>query len=345
MSLRSLAWRSLDRTGLSDVCSALTSGRLQILCYHGFSFDDEHLFRGKLFMTPTRFEQRLDWLKRNRFAVLAFDEAVDRLRSGKLRHREIAMTIDDGFHSVYALALPLLRSYGISATVYVTSYYVTHPNPIFRLAIQYMAWKSPREVVERSGLVPNQSGPIILHGPYAAASLEGFYESAEANCSETERVSIAREFGRRAAVDYGALQHSRRLNLMSGEEIKALRDHGFDIQLHTHRHRLPLEGAEIAREITDNRTALAPLTNAPLEHLCYPSGVWNTAQWPALSAMGIRTATTCIAGFNSRSTPLLGLRRFLDGEEISADEFAAEMLGVKDLIRRVRGRRFSRDIA
>jgi peptidoglycan/xylan/chitin deacetylase (PgdA/CDA1 family) len=337
MSLRALAWRSLDRTGLSGICSAFTIGRLQILCYHGFSFEDEHLFRGKLFMTPARFEQRLDWLKRHRFVVLGLGEAIDRLRSGKLRHREIAITIDDGFHSVYKLALPLLRSYDISATVYVTSYYVTHPNPVFRLAIQYMAWKSPHEFVDRSGLVPDQSGRISLHGPHAAASLEAFYESAETNCTETERVSIAREFGRRAAVDYDALRHSRKLSLMSGEEIKALRDQGIDIQLHTHRHRLPLAAAEIAREIADNRTALAPLTNAPLEHLCYPSGVWDEAQWPALSAMGVRSATTCIAGFNSRSTPPLGLRRFLDGNEISTDEFAAEMFGVKDLIRRARG--------
>ena len=178
-------------------------------------------------MTPARFEQRLDWLKRHRFVVLGLGEAIDRLRSGKLRHREIAITIDDGFHSVYKLALPLLRSYDISATVYVTSYYVTHPNPVFRLAIQYMAWKSPHEFVDRSGLVPDQSGRISLHGPHAAASLEAFYESAETNCTETERASIAREFGRRAAVDYDALRHSRKLSLMSGEEIKALRDHGY----------------------------------------------------------------------------------------------------------------------
>ncbi|MGH9806034.1 MAG: polysaccharide deacetylase family protein [Terriglobia bacterium] len=341
MNLRSLAWQSFDRTGLSSVCSALTAGRLQILCYHGFSFEDEHLFRGKLFMTPTRFAQRLEWLKRNNFIVLGLDEAIERLRAGRLRQREIAMTIDDGFHSVYALGLPILRSYGISATVYVTSYYVTHPNPIFRLAIQYMAWKSPHRLVEISGLVPDCNGQIGLHGPQTAAVLEAFYESAEKRCTEDERISIAREFGRRSGVDYDALQRSRRLNLMSGPEIKALRDQGFDIQLHTHRHRLPLAAAEIEREITDNRTALAPLAKGPLEHLCYPSGIWDTAQWPALSAMGIRSATTCVAGFNSRSTPALGLRRFLDGEEIPAEDFAAEMLGVKDLIRRARGRRAS----
>ena len=334
MNFRSIAWTTLNRIGLSSVCSSLTAGRLQILCYHGFSFDDEHLFRGKLFMNPARFEQRLDWLRKNKYAILNLSDAIERLSAGKIQRREIVITIDDGFHSVFALAAPLLQSYGVSATVYVTSYYVTHPNPIFRLAIQYMAWKSSQDTVDLSGLVPNLSGVVSLRGPGAAASLEAFYESAETQCTEDERVSVARAFGRRLGVDYDELLRSRRLNLMSGDEIKTLASQGFDIQLHTHRHRLPVATSEIWREIVDNRAALAPLTEGRLEHLCYPSGVWDAAQWPTLSAMGIQTATTCIPGFNTRSTPALGLRRFLDGQDISIDEFAAEMLGVKDLLRR-----------
>jgi peptidoglycan/xylan/chitin deacetylase (PgdA/CDA1 family) len=341
MNLRANAWRTLNRTSLGRICSPLTVGRLQILCYHGFSFDDEHLFRGKLFMTGARLEQRLDWLKKNKYVVLNLGDAVERLAAGKVRRREIVITIDDGFHSVFALGAPILRSYGVNPTVYVTTYYVTHPNPIFRLAIQYMAWKSTRDVVDISGLVPGLNGPMALHGPRAATSLGALYELAEVQCTEEVRVSIAREFGMRVAVDYDELARSRRLSLMSEQEIKALRNQGFDIQLHTHRHRLPVAAEELSREITDNRAALAPLTDAALEHLCYPSGVWDAAQWPALSALGIRSASTCIPGLNSKSTPRLGLRRFLDGEDISIDEFAAEMHGVKDLLRRITRRRAS----
>jgi peptidoglycan/xylan/chitin deacetylase (PgdA/CDA1 family) len=338
-SLRSLGWRAFNRTPLGELCSALTAGRLQIICYHGFSFDDEHRFRGKLFMSPALLEQRLAWLKKHRYVVLALGEAVERLLAGKLGRREIAITIDDGFHSVFALAAPLLHAYRMPATVYVTSYYVTHSSPVFRLAIQYMAWKSPRESVDVSGLVSNPNGSIALHTEATAASLDDFYESVEAASTEDERVAVAREFGARAGVDYDQLALSRRLSLMSSAEIRALPGFGLDVQLHTHRHRLPDDASGIAREIGDNRAALAPLTDGPLEHLCYPSGVWDEAQWPALSSLGIKTATTCIPGFNRKDTHPLALRRFLDGQGITMDEFGAEMLGVKDLYRRMTRRR------
>jgi len=334
LSLRSRALGALNRSPFTKIGSVLTAGRLQILCYHGFSFADEHLFRPKLFMTPARFEQRLHWLKRNNYTVLGLGDAVERLASGRIGRRSVAITIDDGFHGVFALAAPILESYGFTATIYVASYYVTHGNPVFRLAIQYMAWKSRRDEVDLSGLAPMLSGAIPLHGNQADAPLEDLYERVEDQCTEKQRVSIAREFGRRVAVDYGELVESRRINLMSQEELKALRVRGFDIQLHTHRHRLPNTAAEISREIADNRAVLAPLTDAPLEHLCYPSGAWHPDQWPALSSLGIRSACTCIRGLNSRATPRFALRRFLDGEETPEGEFAAELLGVKDLHRR-----------
>jgi hypothetical protein len=124
---------------------------------------------------------------------------------------------------------------------------------------------------------------------------------------------------------------------MSPQEIAALRKQGFSIQLHTHRHRLPDDAREIAREIGDNRSILGTLTDEALEHLCYPSGIWNAGQWPALTNVGVTSATTCLPGLNSPETPALALRRFLDVQDISADEFAAEMLGIKELYRRVRG--------
>ena len=337
MMVTPLVWRTLESTGIDRICSLLTTGRLQILCYHGFSFEDEHLFRGRLFMAPAIFERRLEWLKTHGYHVLELGEALTRLNAGTLRHKEIAITIDDGFYSVFALAAPLLRAYGMPATVYVTSYYVTHGNPIFRLAIQYMAWKSKRDDVNLLGLLRDSRGSTALRGPRAAEELQRFYEFAEERHTEQERVAAAREFGIRVGVDYDELLRSRRLSLMSAAEIRDLSRDGFDIQLHTHRHRLPTSAAGISREITDNRAALSNLTERRLEHFCYPSGIWESCQWPALSALGIRSATTCLPGFNTRETPLLGLRRFLDGQEIPMEEFAVEMSGIKDLYRRARG--------
>jgi peptidoglycan/xylan/chitin deacetylase (PgdA/CDA1 family) len=333
--VRALGWR-LAGSWLAPVASRMARGRLQILCFHGFSFVDEHLFRGTLFMSATRLEERLRWLRDRRFAVLPLEDALARLRAGALREREIAVTIDDGFHSVHSIARPLLKAYSVPATVYVTSHYVVHPFPVFRLAIQYMAWKSARDHVAADGLIEGVSGPMRLRGAGASSQLESLYRAAESHLDEQGRASLAREFGQRVGVDYDELVRSRRLSLMSTEEIRELSHDGFDIELHTHRHALPIDADAIAREIADNRAVLEPLTGRTLHHLCYPSGVWDTRQWPALESAGIRSATTCLPGLNRGDEAPLALRRFLDAEAIPLAEFAAEMLAVKDLGRRLR---------
>jgi peptidoglycan/xylan/chitin deacetylase (PgdA/CDA1 family) len=335
---RSRAWQHAARVA-GPIASRLARGRLQILCYHGFAFDDEHRFRAKLFMTGRCFEQRMQWLARRRFAVLPLGEALDRLAGGRLREREIAITIDDGFRGVHAIAAPILASHRFPATVYVTTYYVEHPNPVFRLALQYMAWKSTRRSIELAGLLPGLAGTLPLRGPGAAGGLERLYATAESTLDEPARLALATEFGRRAGVDFDALRRSRNLSLMSPAEIRDLARFGIDVQLHTHRHRLPLAAAEIAREIEDNRAVLAPLCGeAGLRHFCYPSGAWSEAQWAGLAGAGVVSATTCMPGFNRPDQPPLALRRFLDSDDLPVGEFAAETLGVKELWRRLRGR-------
>ena len=138
--------------GLFRVSRALTRRRLRIVCYHGFELDDESEFQPKLFIKPDTFAARLDLIERMGFRVLSLDEGVEGLYAGTLPDDALVITIDDGFHSVFARAAKALRERGFPATVYVTTYYVEHPNPVFRLAVQYMFWKSERRALDFSGL-------------------------------------------------------------------------------------------------------------------------------------------------------------------------------------------------
>src|SRR5207245_2436237 len=58
--------------------------RLLILCYHGISQQDEHLWRPALYLEPKTLEQRLKMLKDGGYAVLPFGEAVHRLYENDL---------------------------------------------------------------------------------------------------------------------------------------------------------------------------------------------------------------------------------------------------------------------
>jgi len=129
---------------------------------------------------------------------------------------------------------------------------------------------------------------------------------------------------------------NRMFSVLTSDEIRDLSKAGVDIQLHTHRHRFPFDRPSAMQEIADNRRVLGPLVTKPLVHFCYPSGIWTREQWPWLSEMGIRSATTCDFGYNYHKTPKYGLRRFGDSEGLSQIEFEAELCGFAQILRRMK---------
>ena len=90
---------------------------------------------------------------------------------------------------------------------------------------------------------------------------------------------------------------------------------GIDFQLHTHRHRTPLDRDRFVGEIRENRAVVEEMTGSNERvHFCYPSGAL-AAGIPSLAARGRRAI-----GDDLRSTALaargdsdqLSCRRLLD---------------------------------
>src|SRR5689334_16119867 len=78
--------------------------RLLILCYHGLSIDEEHLWRPATYIAPQLFQQRLEVLAQHHYQVLQSDDAIKRLYSGNLPPRSVVITFDDGTYDFYAHA-------------------------------------------------------------------------------------------------------------------------------------------------------------------------------------------------------------------------------------------------
>jgi len=323
--------------GLFWVARRLTGRKLRILCYHGFNSADEVQFRPGLFIKPSTFRRRLEHLARKGFPVLPLPEALERLQRGSLPRLATVITIDDGFHNVDALARPLLERHAFPATVYVTSYYCRHANPVFRLAVQYMFWKTVRSRIELDGLGVETLRPGVFERPGDRdEAMWTIIRHGESACDESGRAALCEALAERLGVDYDRIRQSRILSLMTLEELRRLGDSGIDCQLHTHRHRFPDNEAEARREIAENRAFLEEVASGPLEHFCYPGGVWSERQWPWLEAAGVRSAVTCQIGLNDAATPPYALRRLLDSEGVSQIEFEAEMAGCLELLRKAR---------
>jgi peptidoglycan/xylan/chitin deacetylase (PgdA/CDA1 family) len=87
-----------------------------------------------------------------------------------------------------------------------------------------------------------------------------------------------------------------------------------NVELHTHRHRVPLDHALFVREIEDNRRRIREVAprGAGAVHFCYPSGVYDRRFLPWLRETGVRSATTCVPGLSSAASDPLLLPRFVD---------------------------------
>src|ERR1700744_5845848 len=116
-SLAKAVYSAADVIGVSSAVarSSWRSRRLLVLCWHGVSLADEHDWLPGLFISPQVFRRRLEAIRQLGCNVLPLDEALQRLWSGSLQPRSVAITFDDGFYDFYANAAPIMQEFGFPA--------------------------------------------------------------------------------------------------------------------------------------------------------------------------------------------------------------------------------------
>jgi peptidoglycan/xylan/chitin deacetylase (PgdA/CDA1 family) len=315
--------------------------QLVIVCYHGVALEDEHLWKPELYMDPGRLRQRLEILRVGGYSILPLNEAVHRLYEGDLPRRSVAITFDDGTYDFYQQAYPLLKSYGFPVTVYQTTYYCGRPEPIFRLICSYMLW-TRRGAVLKTGRRIGLTATLDLRTKERRDRVEEDLAllAEDQNLSAEQKDELARKLAAILGIDYENLLSKRILQLMTPEEVAQLSTEGVQFELHTHRHRTPMDPVLFQREIRDNRERIKRMTGADSIHFCYPSGIYEMQFLPWLAAEGVVSATTCESGLASpKRNPLL-LPRFSDNCCVSSLEFESWVTGVRAwLPRRNRRRR------
>jgi peptidoglycan/xylan/chitin deacetylase (PgdA/CDA1 family) len=97
-------------------------GDHNVLCYHALS----RSWDADLSTTPERFQRQIELLVARGYRGVRFTEAV-RAPAGS---RVMAITFDDAYRSIIGLALPILQSLAIPATVFAPTDYVGLRGPM-----------------------------------------------------------------------------------------------------------------------------------------------------------------------------------------------------------------------
>jgi len=93
-----------------------------ILAYHKFSKEETDLMTVK----ESAFEEQMRYLRDNGYRVITLDDFFEFLDlKRQIPKKSVVITIDDGWHSAYDIAFPILKKYGYPATLFVYTDLIT----------------------------------------------------------------------------------------------------------------------------------------------------------------------------------------------------------------------------
>jgi peptidoglycan/xylan/chitin deacetylase (PgdA/CDA1 family) len=331
--------RSLRGVGAFDAirASEWRSRRLLIIGYHGVSIEDEHLWDSAYYVTAQALETRLTSLRSGGYNVLPLADAVEALIARTLPPRSVVLTFDDGLADFALKAHPLLRQFGYPATVYLSTHYTNFNRPVFGMFCSYVLWKARARSFHAGTILPGaarQSWNLATDSGRAAA-LHAIVSYADSNhLSSAEKDELSQQVASALGVDFEELLNKRILRQVTPEEVRALSAQGVDFQLHTHRHRTPVNPELFGQEIEENREHLARMTGIRAKHFCYPSGVYHPEFLAWLPEHGVRSATTCDSGIATSDSNLLLLPRLIDTSNLDLVEFESWTSGIGALLPR-----------
>jgi peptidoglycan/xylan/chitin deacetylase (PgdA/CDA1 family) len=237
------------------------AGRLFVLNYHRILLEPDPLFDDEPTVETFRWQMKL--LARC-FNVLPLSEAMAKLAAGTLPQRAVCITFDDGYRSTHDLALPVLKEFGLSATVFVSTGYLDSgsmwnetlaeavrrlPEGDFDLGAAGLAPQVLRTGVDRKNLL----NALTAHAKYLPPA---------------ERLALTERVAEMAG-------GSRADSLMlTPQMIRAMAAQNFEIGAHTVSHPILTSlGDDAARhEIVQCKRDLEAITGTAVRYFAYPNG-------------------------------------------------------------------------
>lgn len=99
------------------------TGAVPVLVYHSIASEAAPAFR-RWTVAPDRFACHMNHLASEGYQPLTVTEYARRLAASDVPSRPVVITFDDGYADFRSHALPLLRNYGLKATLFVTTGYI-----------------------------------------------------------------------------------------------------------------------------------------------------------------------------------------------------------------------------
>lgn len=172
-SLTILLFVTLALAGCGKNPDPTKEGKVIVLMYHRITDGPAtNLYE----RSAADFEADLQYLRKNKIRVIGFEEMEEIVLSGEPPSTDCAIiTFDDGDHSLYTLAMPLLKSYRMSATFLLWALMIEDERDSF------LSWEEVRlmsHYMDEDGRRPFVFGSHTLYHQHLEAKKAAFNDPA-----------------------------------------------------------------------------------------------------------------------------------------------------------------------
>jgi peptidoglycan/xylan/chitin deacetylase (PgdA/CDA1 family) len=259
-----------------------------VLMFHEiFGNDQDYVHAFKAGCTAAFLEAVIVELRRARWDIVSFDEAMERLIADKASRRFAVLTFDDGYRDNLTEALPILERHGAPFTIYTPTGALTRELNSWWLALRALFQK--HDSIEIAAMGEKLTCPDI------GSKTAGNTRVKQWVHEDYDRVVLLDETFTRYGISIGELNDSY---FMGPSELRSLSAHhlaGIGAHTTSHRPLANLKAAEVEQEMSDNRKHLEALLDRPILHLAYPYGnalACGEREYRAAKQLGFHTAVT-----------------------------------------------------
>lgn len=294
--------------------------KFAILCYHRVGSGGVPFYSN---LDPGVFEAQIRFLRRA-YRIVSLDDLCRELDAGGPPSQAVAITFDDGYRDLYTTALPVLRRYGVPATVYLTASAIETGEISWYDRIFAMAMFSQAGALELDGNSPRRftlsSRESRLHAATEIVNtLRGY--------PNRDRIAACAALEKNADLPGSAWELKDRM--LTWTQVREMQESGISFGAHTMSHPVvsQLACSERRCELEDSKWLLESKLQKPVAHFAFPFGSpsdINPESCALMPRYGYRSAVSTVWGVNTPSTPRYLLRR-IGGDEPNLSLFALRL--------------------
>jgi peptidoglycan/xylan/chitin deacetylase (PgdA/CDA1 family) len=286
-------------------------GRLTIVMYHRVMDQLDPLSP----YTPTAeiFDRHMETLA-NGFKVLPLSEGIERLRSSSLPRRAACVTFDDGYRDNYTVAAPILKRYGLPATIFVSTGFLDGGR-MWNDSVIEAVRQAPGSLIDAReiALGVHAIGDDLARSVAIAKLLDQlkYLPIAERSQKVSDLCAL---IGAALPTDL----------MLSTAEVRAARHANIEIGGHTVNHPIltQIDDGQARSEIADSKAHLEQILREKITLFAYPNGRPNQDYLVRHAAMvkeaGFVAAVSTASGAAKHDSDLFQLPRYAPWDKLKS---------------------------